>query len=134
MMSRLSTFILGLLVFASCASVEPQEYDRKTGVVYIDGERWMFVSGPTHCSNYIDTAALEYAESPVYDKRRPLDLEHSRFLANSEGECWVEIQVVGASTFSFLFRVSEDMEVVDKRMFSKYAPHINPYPTTSYEP
>jgi hypothetical protein len=122
--------MLGALL-AACTATKHQEYNPKTGKIYIDGEEWLFTLGPTHCEAYADVAVEEYLKNPIFNANRAL--EHNRYLVNEEGACWVEIEAVGASDLYFLFRVNEDLTVVEKRMFAERPPHINDYPTEPYE-
>lgn len=128
--SYFSVFIF-VFFLAACTNENPKEYDPETGKIFIDGEEWTFVLSPNDCERYTGTAVKEYSKNPIYNASRRLD--NSRYLINDEGDCWVEIEVVGASDFYFLFRVDADMKVIDKRMFTERPPYINAYPTEPYE-
>ena len=108
-----------------------REHDLSSDGFYIDGDEWIFVLRPSHCERHVDAAIREYLKNPIYNINRPL--EASRFLINESGECWVEVEAVGASDIYFLFRFSERGNVVDKKMFSERPPHINDYPSAPFE-
>lgn len=120
-----------ITLFTACMNIKHREHTARIGKISIDESEWTLVLRPSHCENYIDVATEEYLKHPIYNPIRPLSYE--RFLENNEGECWVEIVIVGTSTFSFLFRVNSNMQVIDKRMLSKRSPYIQDYPPEPYE-
>lgn len=125
-------FVFILVTFlAACAHEKAKVYDPASDKIFIDGEEWTFVLSPTDCERHIEIAVQEYLKNPIYNVNRRL--AHSRFLINEKGECWVEIEAIGASDFYFLFRVNDNMQIIDKRMFTERPPHINAYPTEPYE-
>ena len=128
---RIYSSLLVIVLMAGCTIAEQIEYDPTLGELVIDGRKWSFVRNSSECERYIQAAVAEYLKQPIYHPKRPVEVH--RFLTNDNGDCWVEVQAVGTSSFSFLFRVNEDNAVIDKRMFSKRAPHINDYPSAPYE-
>ncbi|MEO1475596.1 MAG: hypothetical protein AAFS13_04370 [Pseudomonadota bacterium] len=103
----------------------------QTVFVEIDGHDWRLVRNAEHCADRVATAVRYYQDEPVYNISRPISVD--RFLINHTMDCWLEVYVHGVDDVSFLFKVSQDLVITDKRTLSWWGYRVSPYPTHPHE-
>mgnify|MGYP003118357247 CR=1 FL=1 len=125
----LSRAIVGALSFAflvSCTADGQTVTDHSQPTVVIDGEPWSLIDFDDECYARIPSAVAYYAEFPIY--RAELWPIPRRMLVNESSDCWIELEFLGVSDVSALFRVTPEFKVTDKRTLSWWGHKVRPYP------
>ena len=108
-----------------------KKYYPESDIILINGQEWTFRLNSSKCEKYSELAIREYSKEPVYAEWRKPSV--GRYFESNSAACWVEVEVFGIDTFYFIFKIDQNGQVIDKKMFSERAPHIQDYPLRPFE-
>ena len=94
--------------------------------ILIDGEPWAVSRASDQCEARVPAAIARYWESRRYPKE--WSVEADRYLTNGSGDCWIELVVEGVDDVSYLFKVTEGHQAIDRRGLSWWGMQVYPYP------
>ncbi|WP_139792279.1 hypothetical protein [Henriciella litoralis] len=113
------------------ASGEKGAAERPAQSVTIDGEAWDLVGFDETCYARVPAVIEHYARFPLHSMDYvPFP---GRMLVNASSDCWIELELLGVSDLSAIFRVTPDFKVVDKRTLSWWGNRVGAYPDQPYD-
>lgn len=119
--------LASLIIVFACATSQNSRYVEGNWNVPIEGVSWAVTRNAQHCKDRVSAAMEVYMNAPLYRPERGISAR--KFLVNDQSkDCWVELWVPSVSGPTFIYRVTIANEVIDKRMFTDWLPHVRPYP------
>ena len=127
------TYIIRLLFLTSLfvsATIEEVTAQERFVTMDIDGDEWQLTRQAEHCVARVQAAVSIYEKEPIYAAwRKP---ESGVYLVNGSSECWVDLTIQGVDDVSFIFKVTRDGIVTDKRLLEWRGYRVHPYPSQPY--
>ena len=128
--SSLTRSLFVIVPFLKLTFVSASAQNRSINIE-IDGNMWRMERDAEHCTDLVEPAIEFYEEEPLFNLARAANGD--RFLVNESSACWVELSIQGVDDISFIFKVSQDENVVDQRGLTWWGYKVFPYPTEPYE-